>query len=83
VLEYAADLFDRATAERMAGHLAALAAGLAADPRRPIGRAPLLAEAERRQLLEEWRGGGAAAPVARSLPDLFAAAAAARPRRWR
>ncbi|HEX6202571.1 MAG TPA: amino acid adenylation domain-containing protein, partial [Thermoanaerobaculia bacterium] len=79
VLEVAADLFDAATAERMAAHLEVLAAGLAADPARPVSRAPLLTAGERRQLLAEWRGGAAAAPVARSLADLFAAVAAARP----
>ncbi len=53
-LEYSVDLFERSTAERMVGHLLTLLAGAAADPAQPIASLPLLTEAERRQILEEW-----------------------------
>src|SRR6185503_10945698 len=47
-LEYATDLFDEATARRMAGHLERLLALLSADPDVRIGQVALLDEAERR-----------------------------------
>ena len=55
--EYAAELFDRGTAERMAGHFGALLDSLLADPDRPLSRASgLLRGQERRRVLEEWSG---------------------------
>ncbi|HVR97917.1 MAG TPA: condensation domain-containing protein, partial [Thermoanaerobaculia bacterium] len=56
VLEYNRDLYDPATAERMAGHLGLLLEGMAAAPERRIAEQPLLTEAERRQLFLEWNG---------------------------
>ena len=53
-LEYAIDLFDAATARRLAGGFRTLLAGIAAAPEAPVGRLPLLDPAERRQLLEGW-----------------------------
>ncbi|TCP59321.1 amino acid adenylation domain-containing protein [Tumebacillus sp. BK434] len=58
-LEYNADLFDRATAERMAGHLQVLAASLFSLPDAPLSRLTLLPEAERNQLLGAWNATGA------------------------
>jgi amino acid adenylation domain-containing protein len=56
-IEYATDLFDAGTAERMAEHFAALLASLVADPDRPLSRLPgLLRGEERRRVLEEWSG---------------------------
>ncbi len=51
---YATDLFDAATIERWAAHLAILLGGLAEDPARRVSTLPLLTAAERRQMLEEW-----------------------------
>jgi amino acid adenylation domain-containing protein len=53
-LEYNADLFDPATAVRLAGHFASLIAAFAANPERPAASLPLLAASERHQLLVEW-----------------------------
>ncbi|GHF30758.1 dimodular nonribosomal peptide synthase [Streptomyces mashuensis] len=53
-LEYRTDLFDRATAERLSTHLARLLTAAAADPGTPVGRLPLLDDAERHQALVEW-----------------------------
>ncbi|HEX8276901.1 MAG TPA: amino acid adenylation domain-containing protein [Longimicrobiaceae bacterium] len=53
-LSYATDLFDRATAERIAAHYAALLDGIAADPDRRISDLPLMDAAERGRVLEEW-----------------------------
>ena len=56
-IQYASDLFDRGTVERMAGQLAMLLAALAEQPDRRLSRLPslLLAE-ERRRVMEEWSG---------------------------
>jgi amino acid adenylation domain-containing protein len=56
VLRYAADLFDRATAERMLAHFQTLLEGIAADPERRISELPLLSPSERHQALVEWQG---------------------------
>jgi amino acid adenylation domain-containing protein len=56
-IQYAADLFDQGTAERMAEHFTALVASLVANPDRPLSRLPgLLHGEERRRVLEEWSG---------------------------
>ncbi|WP_405471658.1 amino acid adenylation domain-containing protein [Streptomyces canus] len=54
VLEYATSLFDRSTAERMAGHFLTLLDQVAAHPQTPLGALDLLGEQERRQLLDGW-----------------------------
>ncbi|MBP2478951.1 amino acid adenylation domain-containing protein/non-ribosomal peptide synthase protein (TIGR01720 family) [Crossiella equi] len=53
-LEFAADLFDRGTAERIAGRFADLFAAILAAPERPVGELEVVTAAERRQLLVEW-----------------------------
>ncbi|MFL6199525.1 MAG: MupA/Atu3671 family FMN-dependent luciferase-like monooxygenase [Thermoanaerobaculia bacterium] len=60
-LQVNADLFDAATAQRLAGHFATLTRALAADPGRPLAELPLLSETESGQLLREWND--TAAPV--------------------
>ncbi|HEV7672584.1 MAG TPA: non-ribosomal peptide synthase/polyketide synthase [Thermoanaerobaculia bacterium] len=49
------DCFDPATIRRMTGHFAVLLAGIVSDPDLGIAELPLLAAAERHQLLAEWR----------------------------
>ena len=49
-LEFSTELFDAGTAERMAGHLLTLMAGVAADPAARVSRLGLLTTAERDQL---------------------------------
>ncbi|HEX3128839.1 MAG TPA: amino acid adenylation domain-containing protein [Thermoanaerobaculia bacterium] len=53
-LEYATDLFDAATVERLAGQLANLLRGACARPELPIADLPLIGEAEREQLVSGW-----------------------------
>ncbi|MDO8052406.1 condensation domain-containing protein, partial [Janthinobacterium sp. SUN211] len=53
-VEYNTDLFDRATAERMAAHFGRLLAALVANPRAPLRELDMLAGGERQQLLVEW-----------------------------
>ena len=53
-LSYSTDLFERATIERMAGHLGRVMEQAAADADVPIDSLELLGDAERRQVVEEW-----------------------------
>ncbi|RYZ43248.1 MAG: non-ribosomal peptide synthetase [Myxococcaceae bacterium] len=53
-LEYATDLFDPPTIQRMAGHLGVLLEAIAANPDSRLDNLPLLTDAERHQLLVEW-----------------------------
>ncbi|HSK77695.1 MAG TPA: amino acid adenylation domain-containing protein [Thermoanaerobaculia bacterium] len=77
-LEYNTDLFDPATARRMAGHLRNLIGGALADPGARVDSLPMLADEERRQLLVEWNATDLAFPRA-CLHDLFEAWAARSP----
>ncbi|WP_221349818.1 non-ribosomal peptide synthetase [Streptomyces beigongshangae] len=78
VLEYSADLFDRATAEAIAARLVRLLRAVVAAPGTPIGRIDILGDAERRRLLTEWNGRPPlAAPT--TVPALFARQAALSP----
>ncbi|MFD5432637.1 amino acid adenylation domain-containing protein [Kitasatospora sp. NPDC127067] len=53
-IEYAADLYDRATVTALADRLGRLLAGAAADPRAPIATLDVLAPEERTRILVEW-----------------------------
>jgi amino acid adenylation domain-containing protein len=53
-LEYASDLFDASTIERLIGHYETLLRGAVRDPGRPISQLPLLTEPERRLMLSDW-----------------------------
>ncbi len=80
-LEYAADLFEAATLERMAGHLRRLLTGAAADPRARLSELPLLSAGEERQLLFDWSGTPPVAAADACLHELFEAQAARSPER--
>ncbi|HYO16637.1 MAG TPA: non-ribosomal peptide synthase/polyketide synthase [Thermoanaerobaculia bacterium] len=70
-LTYSLDLFDPATAERMARHFATLLAGAAADPQRKLSELPMLTEAEQGQLLA-WNATAVEYPQDVCLHDLIA-----------
>ena len=70
-LEYATDLFERATIERMAGHFAVLLQGIVAKPETPIDRLPMLTDAERHQLLVTWNDTSVDYPRERCIHQLF------------
>ena len=70
-LEYNAELFDDAAIGRMAGHLTTLLGGLAAQPDVPVGLLPLLADAERHQILVEWNAKDVDFPRDATLHGLF------------
>ncbi|MDG9701520.1 non-ribosomal peptide synthetase [Streptomyces sp. DH37] len=70
-LGYDPELFDAATAERMAEYLTVLLEGMAAGPQRPPARLPLLTAARRDQVLHAWNDTAADTPEA-TVADLFA-----------
>jgi len=78
-LEFSADLFDRATAIRLAAHLEALLAAAAARPESPLPELPLTSEAERFQLLFEWNDTRSSYPRDRCIHQLFSEVAARQP----
>nr|QEO74315.1 condensation domain-containing protein [uncultured bacterium] len=57
-LVYSADLFDEATAARLAAHFERLLRAAASDPSRRLSALPLLSEGERRRQVEEWNRTG-------------------------
>ncbi len=57
-LEYAAELFDAATMRRLLGHFRVLLRSVAEDSGRRLSELPLLAAAERAQLVREWNDVG-------------------------
>ncbi|MGD2115490.1 MAG: amino acid adenylation domain-containing protein, partial [Acidobacteriota bacterium] len=76
-LEFATDLFDATTAGRLAGHFERLLDAAVRAPEDPVWDLPLLAPAERAQILVEWNDPGesadsAAEPAAPPVHRLFA-----------
>jgi amino acid adenylation domain-containing protein len=81
-LEHNADRFDGATAERMLGHFLTLLSGtvgIAGGPETSIWHLPLLAPAERRQVIETWNATERAFPRDLLLHQLFETQAARTP----
>ncbi|UUU28514.1 amino acid adenylation domain-containing protein [Streptomyces sp. CA-210063] len=79
-LKYDRDLFDPATAERLAEHYRLLLESVAADPRRPIGDLPLITAAER-ALVDRANDTRAARPRDVTAAGLVLARAASAPER--
>ncbi|HSZ29984.1 MAG TPA: condensation domain-containing protein, partial [Pseudonocardiaceae bacterium] len=77
-LGYDPHLFDRATIERMAGHVLRVLAVLAADPGARWGDIDILSEAQRSQVLVEWNNTDRHLPVL-ALPELVQTAVARTP----
>ncbi|HEX2092011.1 MAG TPA: condensation domain-containing protein, partial [Longimicrobiaceae bacterium] len=77
-ITYRTGLFHRESVERMAGHLRALLAGMAADPDRQVSEIELLTGAERRALAE-WNRTARPLPGPALLHRLFEAQAARTP----
>ncbi|HYL05635.1 MAG TPA: condensation domain-containing protein, partial [Thermoanaerobaculia bacterium] len=76
-IEYATDLFDAATIDRLAARFERLLAAAGGMPDAPFLELPLLSRAERGQLLVEWND--TAAPAPRGIHELFAVQARAKP----
>ncbi|MFD9008578.1 amino acid adenylation domain-containing protein [Streptomyces sp. NPDC059552] len=79
-LEYASDLFDEGTAQRVLDRLVHLIGAVVREPGIPLSALDVLLPGERADLLEHWQG----APVAtdaRTVHEAFAERAAAHPDR--
>jgi amino acid adenylation domain-containing protein len=72
-IEYHADLFEAATARRLASHYRALLVGAVADPERRLSALPLLGEAEQAQVLTAWNDTASDYPREAALAELFRA----------
>jgi|GEM_PF-628006 len=79
VAEYRTGLWDRATVDRMTGHLAVLLEGMAADPDAPATDLPLLTSGERAELRAEWDDAVRPFPGDLCVHELFEAQAARTP----
>ena len=77
-IEYGADLFDAASIERLAGRYVRLLSAMAADSHRHLSELPVLSAAEEAEV-RAWNDTVRAYPRDASLPELFAAVAAAQP----
>jgi amino acid adenylation domain-containing protein len=71
-LEYATDLWEPATADRMVRLFLRQLDAAVADPDRPASAAELVDGAERRTLLERWSGAGRAHPHDSTIHQAFA-----------
>ncbi|MBD2786470.1 AMP-binding protein, partial [Xenorhabdus sp. DI] len=78
-LEYALDLFDAATIERMMGYLHQVLAAMVDDATQPVARLPLLSAAERRQILTDFNATQADFPQDALIHQRVEAQAAQRP----
>jgi amino acid adenylation domain-containing protein/non-ribosomal peptide synthase protein (TIGR01720 family) len=71
--------FDADTIRRMQAHLRSLLEGILADPEARIANLPLMSDAERRELVEQWNETRTAYPLDQCLHHLFEAQAARTP----
>lgn len=79
LLEYDSDLFEPATAARMAQHYRTLLEGIVADAGTRVSALPLLTAQERHQLLVEWNATDVPTPSNACIHTLFEAQAARLP----
>ena len=77
--EYSADLFDRATIERMTGHFGNLIDGILANPQARISTLPMMSPEELRQALVNWNDTARDYPHQKTLNKLFEEQAARTP----
>ncbi|HEX9936868.1 MAG TPA: amino acid adenylation domain-containing protein, partial [Longimicrobium sp.] len=78
-LTYPTDLFERATVDRMLGHLEQVLEQVAADADVRLSQLELLGAAERALVLETWNDTAAEYPADRCIHELFEAQAARTP----
>jgi amino acid adenylation domain-containing protein len=71
LLQYNTDLFEAATAARMAGHFQALLEGIIDQPDCPISDLPFLTGVERQQLLIDWNNTASEYPRHACLHELI------------
>ncbi|HEX7239950.1 MAG TPA: amino acid adenylation domain-containing protein, partial [Longimicrobiaceae bacterium] len=78
-VSYRTELFDPETVDRMLGHFALLLDRAAAEPDRPLSSLPLLAAAEREEVLVRWNDARLDGPADFCLHQPFEAQAARTP----
>ena len=78
-LTYSTDLFDAATAARMAQHLTVFGASAAENPDVVIAAVPLMGSAERRLVLQDFNNTAASYPADATVHQLFERHAASSP----
>ena len=78
-IEYATDLFERATIERLAAGLQVVLAAMVADPGMALSRLPVMPEPERRRVLEDFNRTAAPYPRDGLVHRLFESRADAAP----
>lgn len=78
IIEYATDLFEPDTIERLFKHFVTLLEGVTSNPLQHISALPLLSEEERQQAVAGWNATAASHPQ-RCLHELFAEQAARTP----
>ncbi|HVG43949.1 MAG TPA: amino acid adenylation domain-containing protein, partial [Longimicrobium sp.] len=79
VFQYASDLWDAETIERMAAHFGTLLAAAAADPQLRVSELPLMSEEEEALVVHAWNRTEAEHPRGLAIHHLFEAAADANP----
>jgi amino acid adenylation domain-containing protein len=79
LFEYATDLYDARTIERMAGHYCMLLEAIVAEPDRAVSRLPMLTPEEHRQMLIAWNATAIDYPRDDTLASLFEAQVARTP----
>ncbi len=78
-MEYSADQFEAATADRMLESLELLLEGIVADPSIPLSRLPILSATQRQRILTEWSGSERPYPQDQTIAARFAECAAQTP----
>jgi amino acid adenylation domain-containing protein/non-ribosomal peptide synthase protein (TIGR01720 family) len=78
-IEYATDLFEAATVERLTGSFEQLLKGMVEHPEGRVGELALVSEEERRQLLVEWNNTAREYPQERCVHELVEEQARQRP----
>ena len=78
-LEYNTDLFEAPTIRALGDHFVRLLAEVVRDPAQRVLDIPILSDAERRRLLEEWNATDAALPAGAGIHELIAERAARTP----
>jgi amino acid adenylation domain-containing protein len=78
-IEYAADLFDAAAVDRLAGHFRTLLEGVAAGASGPLSELPILSGDEARQVVVDWNRTRTGFPRQACLHELFDEQAARAP----
>ncbi|HEX9939387.1 MAG TPA: amino acid adenylation domain-containing protein [Longimicrobium sp.] len=72
-VDYASALFEQATVERFVGYFRRALEAMVADESQSVARLPLLPEAERRLVVEEWNATDAEFPAGSCLHELIEA----------